>query len=80
MDKLEGTMKSLPWSRGSDEELGAIGILSSVGHAKKTLLGVLQLEVLIRELCAIDYQPLALNQFHAFADTYLTFHQFHHPW
>jgi len=40
-------------SRG-DEELTAIRVLAGVGHAENTLLAVLQLEVLIRELVAID--------------------------
>jgi hypothetical protein len=39
---------------GGDEELAAIGILSAVGHAEETLAGVLELEVLIRELGSID--------------------------
>ncbi len=30
-----------------DEELGAVSILASVGHGKKTRLGVLKLEVLV---------------------------------
>jgi hypothetical protein len=51
----------LPWGRGSNEELRAIGIFSSIGHAEKTSLGVLQLEVLIREPVAIDYEPLTLR-------------------
>jgi hypothetical protein len=39
--------------------------LSAVGHAKETLAGVLQLEVLIRELCAVDRlaaSPVALGK------------------
>lgn len=32
---------------GGDEELRAVGVLSSVGHGKETGLGVLQLEVLV---------------------------------
>jgi hypothetical protein len=39
---------------GGDEELGTIGVLARVGHAKNTLLGVPQLEVLILELRAVD--------------------------
>ena len=70
----------LPWGGGSDEELGAVGVLSSIGHGEKTLLGVLQLEVLIRELAAVDYQQLASYQSHDSAYTYLTCHQFHRPW
>jgi len=43
-----------PRSRGGDEELGSIGVSASIGHAEKTDLGVLQLEVLISELVAVD--------------------------
>ena len=50
----------LPWGGGGDEKLGAIGVLSCVGHGEETGLGVLQLEVLICELVAIDYSTLAL--------------------
>jgi hypothetical protein len=39
---------------GGDEELRAVGVLASVGHGEETLLGVLELEVLIRELLAVD--------------------------
>ena len=39
---------------GCDEELRAIGVLSGVGHAEKTFLAVLQLEVLILELFSPD--------------------------
>jgi len=39
---------------GADEELGSVGIWTSVGHAEKALLGVLQLEVLIWEFFTID--------------------------
>jgi hypothetical protein len=37
-----------------DEELRTVGVRSSVSHAQKTGLGVLLLEVLIRELLAVD--------------------------
>ena len=37
-----------------DEELGAVCILSGIGHAQDTLLGMLQLKVLIVELCAVN--------------------------
>jgi hypothetical protein len=37
-----------------DEELAAVGVLARVGHAEETLAGVLELEVLIRELCTVD--------------------------
>lgn len=49
----------IPWGGGSDEELRAIGVLSCVGHGEETLLGVLELEVLIWELVAVDYHQLA---------------------
>lgn len=38
---------------GGDEELGAIGVLARVGHAKPARAIVLQLEVLIRETVSI---------------------------
>jgi len=41
-------------SGGSNEELGSIGVLSGVGHRHETLLGVLQLEVLVGEFITID--------------------------
>ncbi len=71
---------SLPWGGGGNEELGTVGVLSSVGHGQKTNLGVLQLEVLIRESLAIDYRTLAFSS-DDFADpyTYWTFLQFHLP-
>lgn len=39
---------------GGDEELGAIGVFASVGHAEPAVAVVLQLEVLIRETVSID--------------------------
>jgi hypothetical protein len=51
-------MRNIPWGGGGDEELGAIGILSCVGHAEKTNLGVLELEVLIWEFVTVDYTAL----------------------
>lgn len=39
---------------GGDEELGSIGVGSSIGHRQETWGGVLQLEVLIGKLVAID--------------------------
>jgi hypothetical protein len=39
---------------GGDEELRAVGVLSGVGHGEETLLGVLELEVLVGELLAVD--------------------------
>ena len=37
-----------------NKELGSVGVLAGVGHAKYAGLGVLQLEVLIRKLVPID--------------------------
>lgn len=73
--------KSLPWGGGGNEELGAVGVLSSVGHGQKTNLGVLQLEVLIRESLAVDCHILAHVPMNVSADpyTYWTFLQFHLP-
>ena len=42
--------------------MGAIGVLSGIGHAEKTGLGVLQLEVLVWELGAVDYTISAFIQ------------------
>jgi len=39
---------------GGNEELGAVGVLAGVGHGEEERLGVLELEVLIGELLAID--------------------------
>lgn len=39
---------------GGDEELGAVGVLASVGHAQPAGAVVLQLEVLILEALAVD--------------------------
>lgn len=39
---------------GGDEELGSVGVATGVGHGQETLLGVLELEVLIGELLAVD--------------------------
>ena len=39
---------------GGDEELAAVRVLSAVGHAKQTLACMLQLEVFIRELLAVN--------------------------
>lgn len=39
---------------GGDEELRAVGVGPGVGHAEEEGLGVLELEVLVRELLAVD--------------------------
>jgi len=39
---------------GGDEELGAVGILSGIGHGEDAGLGVLEFEVLVIELIAIN--------------------------
>ena len=39
---------------GGDEELGAVGVGPGVGHAEEEGLGVLELEVFVRELLAVD--------------------------
>jgi len=39
---------------GCDEELGAVGIWAGIGHGEKTWLGVLDLEVLVLELLAVN--------------------------
>lgn len=44
---------------GGDEELGAIGVGTSVGHGQDTRAGVLESEVLILELVAYVYRTLA---------------------
>lgn len=55
MDGRVGLLReNRPGDDSGDEELGAVGVLSSIGHAEHSLLGVLQLEVLIREFLAID--------------------------
>lgn len=44
---------------GGDEELRAVGVGTSVSHGEETLLGMLELEVLVLELCAIDCEGVA---------------------
>ena len=39
---------------GADEELGAVGVGSSVGHRKDSRSSVLELKVLVSELVSID--------------------------
>lgn len=44
-----------PWRLHSgDEELGAVSVFASVGHAQPSWTIMLQLEVLIREAITID--------------------------
>lgn len=50
--------KGLRGNDGGDEELRTVGILAGIGHGEETLLRVLKLEVLVRELLAIDYENL----------------------
>lgn len=50
-----GNRSHIRGNDGGDEELGTVGVLASVGHGQLALLGVLELEVLIGELVAIDY-------------------------
>lgn len=42
---------------GANEELGAVGVGSSIGHGQDTRSSVLQLEVLISKLQSIDRLP-----------------------
>lgn len=42
---------------GADEELGAVGVGPGVGHGQDARPGVLQLEVLVRKLVAVDRLP-----------------------
>jgi len=39
---------------GGDEELGAVGVGTGIGHGEQTRFGVVSLEVLIRELLTVD--------------------------
>lgn len=39
---------------GGDEELGSVGVGASIGHGQDSWAGVLQDEVLISELLAVD--------------------------
>ncbi len=79
MNTFIGQKRIVPRNSRRDEELGAIGVLSSVGHRQKTNLGVLQLEVLIWETVAVDYHQLAYNRSNGSPGTYWTFRQCHRP-
>ena len=74
-----------------DEELGAVGVLAGVGHGQPARAVVLQLEVLVGELLAVDgsdtiiiitiTQVLCLaNIFIILCRRFLTCRQFHRPW
>lgn len=39
---------------GGDEELGSVGVGSSIGHGEESRPGVLELEVLVSELLSVD--------------------------
>jgi hypothetical protein len=54
------TSEDLRSDDGGDEELRAVGVRTGVGHGQETLLGVLELEVLVLELVAVDYQTTTL--------------------
>lgn len=41
---------------GGNEKLGAICVRAGVGHGEETLLGVLELKVLVLELVSVDYR------------------------
>lgn len=52
-----------PWSLNcGDEELGAVGVFASVGHAEPARAVVLQLEVLIWEAVSIDALSFIRNK------------------
>lgn len=55
MEWLVGNRSHIRGNDGGDEELRTVGVLASVGHGQLALLGVLELEVLIGELVAVDY-------------------------
>ena len=54
--RTEGDVPTVePGGRDSgDEELRAVGVPASVGHGQQSRLGVLQLEVLVGELVAVN--------------------------
>lgn len=65
-----------------DEELGAVGVLAGVGHGQETLLGVLELEVFILELFAVDWgssQHLDPTGRPVSGGAYSKCHPFRHP-
>ena len=95
LDELDSKKKSewekcLRGNNRGDEELGAIGVGTGVSHGKQTFHGVLELEVLILELFAVDCEALQLvnwprksiNCMHALesCQTYWTCHRCRRPW
>ena len=51
---FEGGLRGCEGGYSGDEELGAVGVGTGIGHGEKTGLGVSQFEVLIREFLAVD--------------------------
>lgn len=47
-------MVDRPGDNSGDEELRAIGVFARVGHAQQARLAVLQFEILIVKLCAVN--------------------------
>ena len=54
IDVIIGQSAILRGDDGRDEELGSVGVGTGVGHGQQTLLGVLELEVLVLELGTVD--------------------------
>lgn len=53
-----------PWSLDcGNEELGAVGVFASVGHAEPARAVVLQFEVLVREAVSIDALAFKRNKY-----------------
>lgn len=47
-------MVDRPGDDSGDEELGAVGVFARVRHAQQARLAVLQFEVLVVKLCAVN--------------------------